>query len=52
MVGLIVFLLILWLIVSVVGFTIKGLLWLAVIGIILFVITGIFGWMRRGINKS
>lgn len=51
MVGLIIFLLILWLVVSVIGFTVKGLLWLAFVGLILFVVTGIIGWIRRGVSK-
>ncbi|MEK6439531.1 hypothetical protein [Pseudonocardia sp. T1-2H] len=45
--GLIVGLLVLWLIVAVIGFTVKSLLWLAVIGIVLFVATGIVGAVRR-----
>lgn len=45
--GLIVGLLVLWLIVAVIGFTVKSLLWLAIIGIVLFVATGIFGAVRR-----
>ena len=45
--GLIIGLLILWLIISVVGFTVKGLIWLAIIGLALFVITGIIGFVRR-----
>lgn len=51
MVGLIVFLLVLWVVLSIVGFTIKGLFWLAIIAIILFVVTGVFGFLRRG-SKS
>ncbi|MEN3298355.1 hypothetical protein [Pseudonocardia sp.] len=45
--GLIIGLLVLWLIVAVIGFTVKSLLWLAVIGIVLFVATGIVGAVRR-----
>jgi hypothetical protein len=45
--GLIVGLLVLWLIVAIIGFTVKSLLWLAVIGIVLFVATGIVGAVRR-----
>ena len=51
MVGFIVFLLVLWVVLSVIGFTIKGLFWLAIIGIILFVATGVFGYFRRGASK-
>jgi hypothetical protein len=49
---LVVVLLVLWLILSVVGFAIKGLLWLAFIGIILFVGTVIIGMIRRRAGKS
>lgn len=45
--GLIALLLIVWVVLAVLGFVIKGLFWLAVIGIILFVITGIVGFVRR-----
>ena len=51
MIGLIVFLLVLWVVLSIVGFAVKGLFWLAIIAIILFVVTGIFGYFRRGARK-
>ena len=47
MIGLIVFLLVLWVALSVLGFAVKGLFWLAIIGIVLFVATGLFGLIRR-----
>ncbi len=47
MLGFVVGLLVLWVILAVLGFAIKGLLWLAVIALVLFVITGIFGFIRR-----
>lgn len=47
MIILVVILLALWLILAVVGFAIKGLVWLAVIGIILFLATAIIGLLRR-----
>jgi hypothetical protein len=47
MVGLIVTLLVIWLILAVLGLVLKGLFWLFVIGVILFVLTGVFGWFRR-----
>jgi hypothetical protein len=47
MLGLIVLLLVVWLILAVVGFVIKGLIWLAVLALALFVITGIVGFIRR-----
>ena len=40
-------LLIIWLLLSVLGFILKGLLWLAVIGLVLFVITALVGFIRR-----
>jgi hypothetical protein len=43
MVGLIVALLVIWLIVACIGIAIKGLLWLFVLGLILFVVTTAFG---------
>ncbi|MGC0366988.1 hypothetical protein ABH922_004972 [Rhodococcus sp. 27YEA15] len=50
MLGLIGFLLIIWLIFVVLGFVVKGLLWLAIIGIILFVATAAWGWIKRQAN--
>ncbi|HWR46868.1 MAG TPA: hypothetical protein VN327_04490 [Pseudonocardiaceae bacterium] len=43
---LILGLLVLWLVLVVVGFAIKTLLWLAIVGLVLFVITGVFGAIR------
>ncbi|HEX9087533.1 hypothetical protein [Arthrobacter sp. TB 26] len=45
--GLIITLLIIWLVLSILGFAVKGLLWLAVIGLVLFVATGVWGWVKR-----
>ena len=44
---LVIVLLMLWLILAIVGFAIKGLLWLAIIGIALFVGTAAIGAVRR-----
>ena len=52
MLTLIVILLIVWAILAVVGFAINGLLWLAIIGIILFVGTLIFGFVRRNARRK
>jgi len=52
MIGLIIFLLVLWVVLSVIGFAVKGLFWLAVIGIILFVVTGIVGFIRRSASSK
>jgi len=49
---LLVILLVAWLAVAVVGFVIKGLLWLAIIGIVLFLITGIVGMVRSRASKN
>ncbi len=46
-----VILLVAWAVLSVVGFFFEGLFWLAVIGIILFVGTLVFGFVRRGSRK-
>ncbi|UIK90267.1 hypothetical protein [Arthrobacter polaris] len=52
MVGIILALLVIWLVLSVLGFVVKGLLWLAIIGIVLFVATAAIGWIRRNaLNK-
>lgn len=45
--GLIIGLLVLWLVVVVIGFVIKSLFWLAIVGIVLFIATGIYGAIRR-----
>jgi hypothetical protein len=44
--GLIIGLLVLWVILAVLGFAVKSLLWLAIVGLVLFVVTGIFGGVR------
>jgi LPXTG-motif cell wall-anchored protein len=48
--GLILALLVIWLVLSIVGFAVKGLIWLAVIGLVLFVATGVWGWIKRKTN--
>lgn len=45
--GLIITLLIIWLVLSILGFVIEGLLWLALIGLVLFAATAVWGWMKR-----
>lgn len=53
MLTLVIILLIVWAVLAILGFAIKSLLWLAIIGIVLFVITALFGYIRRGSrNKS
>ncbi len=47
MATLVIVLLAVWLIVAVVGFVFEGLMWLAVVALILFVATAAVGWVRR-----
>jgi hypothetical protein len=47
MLGFLGLLLVVWLAITVIGFVIKSLIWLAVIGIVLFVATAALGWVRR-----
>jgi LPXTG-motif cell wall-anchored protein len=48
--GLILALLVIWLVLSIVCFAVKGLIWLAIIGLVLFVATGVWGWIKRKTN--
>jgi LPXTG-motif cell wall-anchored protein len=48
--GLIIALLVIWLVFSIIGFVVEGLIWLAVIGLVLFVATGVWGWVKRKTN--
>lgn len=48
MLTLVIILLVVWAVLAVLGFAIKGLFWLAIIGLILFVATLIIGLVRRG----
>lgn len=45
--NLIIALLVLWLVLSLLGALVKGLLWLLVVGIVLFAVTAVWGWLRR-----
>lgn len=47
-----VILLVAWAVLSIVGFVFEGLLWLAIIGIVLFVGTLIFGIIRRRAHRA
>ncbi len=40
-------LLVVWLVVTVAGAVIKGLFWLAVVGVLFFVATAAIGWSKR-----
>jgi LPXTG-motif cell wall-anchored protein len=47
MLALIAALLVIWLLFVLLGFIIKGLIWLAIIGIVLFLGTAAWGWLKR-----
>lgn len=47
MIGLLILLLLVWLACIVVGVVIKGLFWLLIIGVVLFVATGVVGFVKR-----
>jgi hypothetical protein len=47
-----VILLVVWAVLSIVGFVFEGLLWLAIIGIVLFVITLIVGFVRQARSRT
>ena len=47
MLRLIAALLVVWLVLTIVGFLVEGLLWLATIALLLFVATAVWGWLRR-----
>jgi hypothetical protein len=40
-------LLVIWLVVTVVGAVVKGLFWLAVVGLVLFLLTAVLGWGKQ-----
>ena len=44
--GIIVALLLIWVVLSVLGFVIKGLFWLAIIGLVLLVATLAYGFVK------
>lgn len=46
MLALVVILLIVWLVAAVAGFVVKGLLWLGLLGVCLFLITALVGALR------
>jgi len=46
---LVIVLVVLWVILAIVGFAIKGLLWLGIIGIVLVLATVVIGFVRRSV---
>jgi hypothetical protein len=51
-VAFLVLLLVIWAILAVIGLALKGLLWLFFIGLILFFVTGVVGWVNRRTGAS
>jgi len=49
---LVIVLVALWVILAVIGFAIKGLIWLAIIGIILAIATILIGFVRRAALRA
>ena len=47
MLRLIGLLLVVWLVVTLIGAVVKGLFWLAVVGLLLFLATVVLGWNKR-----
>lgn len=45
--GLLGLLLVVWLILIILGAVLKGLFWLVVVGVVLFLATGAYGWVKR-----
>lgn len=50
--GIILLLLVAWLVISVLGLVIKGLLWLFFIGLVLFLATSAWGWIKRNSDDA
>ena len=46
MIALVILLLLIWIAAGVVGLTIKGLVWLALVALILFLVTAVVGSLR------
>ncbi|GAB3402506.1 hypothetical protein GCM10027515_12300 [Schumannella luteola] len=52
MLTLVIVLIALWVILAIVGFAIKGLVWLGIIGIVLVIATAAIGFVRRSIGAK
>ncbi|MGY1711793.1 hypothetical protein ACI8AC_20030 [Geodermatophilus sp. SYSU D00758] len=40
-------LLLAWIVITVIGWVVEGLFWLAVVGLVLLVVTAVLGWDRQ-----
>ena len=47
MLGFIALLLVIWLVLAVIGAVVEGLFWLLVVGVLLFLATAAYGWVKR-----
>lgn len=47
MLSFLVLLLVIWVIFIVAGAVIKGLFWLVIVGVVLFLATAAYGWVKR-----
>ena len=47
MLGFLGLLLVVWLILIILGALIKGLFWLIIVGVVLFLATAAYGWVKR-----
>jgi hypothetical protein len=45
--GFVALLLVVWLVITIIGAVVKGLFWLAVVGLLFFLLTAAFGWGKR-----
>ena len=52
MLALIGFLLVVWLILTIVGLMVKALAWLVYVGVLLFAATVVIGWLKRKTSSS
>ena len=50
--GFIIFLLVVWLVLAILGAVLEGLFWLTVVGILLLVGTAVYGWIKRNVSDA
>ncbi|MEO6880152.1 MAG: hypothetical protein ABI181_04270 [Mycobacteriaceae bacterium] len=47
MLGLLGLLLVIWLVVIIIGVVFKAVFWLVIVGVVLFLATAAYGWIKR-----
>lgn len=47
MLGFLGLLLVVWLVLIILGVVVKGLFWLIIVGVVLFLATSAYGWVKR-----